>query len=116
MHAHPENCQLLQGEHQLCILMRPFRFFFGLSLAVLVFLFFARFLVFAFVAAMVLSGIFFLVRRAKYFFQRMDWEEERWEERYRRKPRHLAKAEDWFYFEEQERATPFASYKTIRVE
>lgn len=56
--------------------MRPFRFFFGLSLAIALFLFLARFLVFAFVAAIVLSTVFFLVKKAKRFFQRLNWDAE----------------------------------------
>lgn len=54
--------------------MRPFRFFFVLSLGFMLFFFVARFLIVALIAAAVMSTLFFIARRVKYFFQRMDWE------------------------------------------
>ena len=55
--------------------MRPFKFFFALSLGVIFFLFLARFLVFALIAAGFLSLLFFVGRKIKNFFHRLDWEE-----------------------------------------
>jgi len=47
--------------------MRPFKIFFGLSLAVMLFFFVAKFFVFAFITATVLSIIYALYRKIKYF-------------------------------------------------
>ena len=47
--------------------MRPFRFFFGLSIAVILFFFVARILVFAFIIAAVLSIGYAIVRRIRDF-------------------------------------------------
>lgn len=47
--------------------MRPFRFFFGISLAVFVFFFLLRFVVVAFIAAAVLSIVYAIFRRMKDF-------------------------------------------------
>lgn len=55
--------------------MRPFKFFFAFSLGILIFLFFARFLILAAIAAAVLSFVFFVFRKIRYFFQDMTWEE-----------------------------------------
>ena len=55
--------------------MRPFRFFFMCSLGIILFFFFARFLVSALLLAAVFSTIFFVARRIKGFFYRMDWDE-----------------------------------------
>lgn len=54
--------------------MRPFRFFFALSLGIALFLFFAKFIIFALFGAAILSLVFFLARKIKYFFRRLDWE------------------------------------------
>jgi hypothetical protein len=98
--------------------MRPFRFFFGLSLAVIVFLFFARFLVFAFVAAMVMSTVFFLFRKAKAFFQRMDWEEEPWQRglqrRYGYSP--LPASSDFDRTDRYMESVPINNYRRINVQ
>ncbi|MBX2873552.1 MAG: hypothetical protein KTR30_15670 [Saprospiraceae bacterium] len=55
--------------------MRPFRFFFVLALGFMLFFFVARFLIVALIAAAVMSTVFFIARRIKGFFQRMDWDE-----------------------------------------
>jgi hypothetical protein len=47
--------------------MRPFKMFFGLSLAIMFFLFVAKFFVFAFIAAAGLSIIYAVYRRIKDF-------------------------------------------------
>ncbi len=54
--------------------MRPFKFFFALSLGVIVFLFLARLVVFALIIAALLSVLFFVGRKIKHFFYRLDWE------------------------------------------
>lgn len=47
--------------------MRPFRFFFGLSIAIILFLFVARILFFALIVAAVMSIIYAIFRRMKDF-------------------------------------------------
>lgn len=56
--------------------MRPFRFFFGLSLGIIFFVFLARFVLLALVMAAILSVAFHFGRKIKRFFQRLRWEEE----------------------------------------
>ena len=56
--------------------MRPFRFFFGLSLAIMIFFVVARFVVAALVIAAFLSLLFFVGRKIKNFFMRMRWEDD----------------------------------------
>lgn len=72
--------------------MRPFRFFFMLSLGFMLFFFVARFLLVALLAAAIMSGLFFVARRIKSFFQRMEWEEgyHNYHPSRRRHPRSLA--------------------------
>jgi hypothetical protein len=53
--------------------MRPFKFFFALSLGVIFFFFVARFVILALVLAAVFSGVFFLIRRARYYFSGLGW-------------------------------------------
>ena len=55
--------------------MRPFRFFFMLALGFMLLFFVARFVVVALVVAAVMSTLFFIARRIKGFFSRMDWDE-----------------------------------------
>ncbi len=47
--------------------MRPFKIFFGLSLAIMLFFFVAKFFVFAFIAASIMSIVFAVFRRLKDF-------------------------------------------------
>jgi len=47
--------------------MRPFKMFFGLSLAIMLFFFVARFFVFAFIAATIMSIVYAVFRRLKDF-------------------------------------------------
>lgn len=54
----------------------PFKFFFALSIGVILFFFLARVFVVAFLMAAVLSLGFFLVRKIKNFFKNMNWEDE----------------------------------------
>ena len=55
---------------------RPFKFFFALSLGVILFVFFARFVIMAFFFAAILSVTFYVGRRIKNFFRRLSWEDE----------------------------------------
>jgi len=57
-------------------IMRPFRYFFGLSLGVLLFLFLARFVLTALVIAAMLSVAFYIGKRLKNFFLGISWDEE----------------------------------------
>ena len=50
--------------------MKSFKFFFALSLGVVLFLFFARFVIVALIIAAVLSGGFFIARKLKHLFTR----------------------------------------------
>lgn len=59
--------------------MRPFRFFFALSLGLFVFFFLARLVLLALFAAAVMSLVFFLGRKVKNFFQRLSWEEDHYD-------------------------------------
>ena len=56
--------------------MRPFKFFFVFSLAVIVFFFVARVLVLALFAAAIMSVVFFAFRKMKNFFRRLQWDDE----------------------------------------
>jgi hypothetical protein len=47
--------------------MRPFKMFFGMSLAIMLFFFVAKFFVFAFIAAAIMSVIYAVFRRLKDF-------------------------------------------------
>ena len=53
----------------------PFKFFFALSIGVIVFFFLARVFVAALVMAAVLSLVFFVFRKIKNFFKYMTWED-----------------------------------------
>ncbi len=53
--------------------MRPFKFFFVLSLGVLLLFFIGRFVLMALIAAAVLSLGFFIFQKARYFFTRLSW-------------------------------------------
>ncbi|MEL6867133.1 MAG: hypothetical protein AAFP19_22100 [Bacteroidota bacterium] len=52
--------------------MRPFRFFFGLSIALILFYFLARVFIAALVIAAVLSGIYYIVQKVKTALWRAD--------------------------------------------
>ena len=55
--------------------MRPFKFFFAISLAVFFFFFIARFVIMAAIAAAILSFVFFVGRKIKNFFRALTWED-----------------------------------------
>lgn len=54
--------------------MRPFKFFFMASLGVILFFALARVALFAFVMAAIMSVVFFIVKKTKYFFKSLQWE------------------------------------------
>lgn len=56
--------------------MRPFKFFFSISLGVIIFFFLARFIVTALFIAAILSILFYVGRRLKYFFHNLSWQDE----------------------------------------
>ena len=58
--------------------MRPFKFFFGISVALILFFFLARVVLVALFFAAVMSLIFFVLRGIKNFFQYMSWEDYRY--------------------------------------
>lgn len=62
--------------------MRPFKFFFALSLGMILFLFFAKIVVTALIVAAFMSIVFAVFRKAKRFFQRLSWEDESYNYRY----------------------------------
>ena len=53
--------------------MKPFKFFFALSLGVMFFFFIARFVVAAFVIAAVMSVVFFIGRKIGNFLRTLAW-------------------------------------------
>ena len=55
--------------------MRPFKFFFAISVGLILFFFLARVLFIALLFAGVMSLIFYAVRGIKNFFRRLDWED-----------------------------------------
>ena len=100
--------------------MRPFRFFFALSLGLFFLFFVAKFVIMALVVAAVLSTAFFVFRRVRYFLLGMTWEDHRY--RYHNHfhtPRGLP---EWHYEEEplfsrKEKQTEWLTdYRSIEVQ
>jgi len=56
--------------------MKSFKFFFALSLGIILFLFFAKIVLIALAAAFVMSLIFGVFRKMRHFIQRTLWEED----------------------------------------
>jgi hypothetical protein len=101
--------------------MRPFRFFFALSLGLLLLFFMARFVVGALIIAAVMSTIFFVFRRMRNFFASMDWEESYppYHNRFKQHPRALAQRyyEDGLVWDRPEKpAERLLSYRSIKVQ
>jgi len=94
--------------------MGPFRMFFGFSLAVMLFFFVAKFFVFAFIAAGVLSIIYAMFRRIKYFIT-YDRNGEYYFQKYKRNSRYLHSREDQpeplFY---GDRPSQYQNYEDMR--
>lgn len=55
--------------------MKPFKFFFALSLGVFFLFFIAKFVIMAAIVAAVLSFLFFVGRKIKNFFRYLTWED-----------------------------------------
>ena len=84
---------------------RPFKFFFGLSIAIMLFFFLARVFVAAMFMAIGLSLAFFVLRKIKNFFKYMAWEDERdysYESPFRKNISHWEREEEPL-FEQRER-------------
>lgn len=94
--------------------MGPFRIFFGLSLAVMLFFFVAKFFVFAFIVAGILSIIYAMFRRIKYFIT-YDRNGEYYFQRHERNSRYLHSREDQieplFY---GDRPSQYQNYEDMR--
>jgi len=55
--------------------MKPFKFFFALSIGIMLFLFFAKVVLMALVAAAFMTIVFGIFRKAKHFFKDLLWED-----------------------------------------
>lgn len=60
--------------------MRPFRFFFALSLGLILFFFLARVFILALILAAVLSVMFLVVKKIRELFQTRYWEDYEYED------------------------------------
>lgn len=56
--------------------MRPFKFFFGIAIAAMVFLFVLKFIIPAVLIAGVLTLVYHLFRKVSYFIQSRSWEQD----------------------------------------
>lgn len=100
--------------------MRPFRSFFFMSLLFFLFLFFARFIILAFIAAGVLSFIAFVVRKIRMVSYDPYWDDD-YSNRYYRYQHSLPTSQRYEepLFFEQEKETEFnwlKDYRTIKVQ
>lgn len=97
--------------------MRPFKFFFVLSLGILLFFFIGRFLLMALAGAVLLSLAFFLFRKARYFFHHLSWDGQHYrdEPNY---PRLLTEPEqdEVPFFEFDREARPQSDWQIIRIQ
>ena len=101
--------------------MRPFRFFFGVSLAVIMFFFFARFVVMALIAAAVFSVIFHVSRKVKNFLLNLRWEEDDYylgelKRQHVLSPPYSQRSEDLFYDRPSRISDYMMDYHTIKVQ
>lgn len=100
--------------------MRPFKFFFALSLGLFVFFFVARFVIPALVLAAILSGILFLVQRARYFFSGLGWNQYHPYHRseYRSYPGLMNehRSDDIPFFEFEREEAPISDWQIIRIQ
>ena len=98
--------------------MKPFKFFFAVSLGILLFGFLARFVLFALVMAAAFSFIFFIGRRIKNFFQHLNWEENGSYRRYHHRRQQLPVWKDdllLYYPEKRREYQPEYRNRTIEV-
>ena len=95
--------------------MRPFKFFFTVSLGIILFLFLAKFILFAIVAAAIFSILYHGLRKLQWFFhRRMDWEYDRVDDRYYE---HIPSAGRRSFFDREERYPDYLSnYRTIVIQ
>lgn len=101
--------------------MRPFRSFFLMSLVFFLFLFFARFIILAFIAAAILTFIGFVVRKIRMISHYPYWDDRSYDYSYQHRrytlPSYEKKEEPLFF--ERERETEFdwwKEYRTIKVQ
>ena len=103
--------------------MRPFRFFFVLSLGIFFFFFIARFVILALIVAAIMSVVFHLARKVKRFFQRLDWQDYdtydyRLEKGYETRPQvtYIGGYEPQFGYSKQYESTFYPRYKVIEID
>lgn len=101
--------------------MRPFRFFFGVSMAIILFFFFARLVLWALIAAAVMSVVFHVSRKVKNFFRNLRWEDDDYYHRdfrnqYEVSPRFLKRNEDLFHSFPKRSADFLTDYRSISVQ
>jgi len=98
--------------------MRPFKFFFAISLGLILFSFLARFVIVAFLLAAAFSLVFFVGRIIKNFFQDLSWEnEDRFRNRFRRRAQLPVWKDDLllYYPEKRREYQPEFQTRTIEV-
>jgi len=79
----------------------PFKFFFGLSVGLILFFFLARVFVTALFLAAAMSLVFFVFRKIKNFFKYMTWEEDyKYQDDYRNEYRNLKEFKFWEFQDE----------------
>ena len=102
--------------------MRPFRFFFGVSLAVILFFFFARLVLWALIAAAVMSVVFHVSRKVKNFFRNLRWEDDDYyhqdklRNQYEMSPRFSKRNEEFFNDFPKRNADFLTDYRSISVQ
>lgn len=100
--------------------MKPFKFFFALSLGIILFFFVARFVIVALVLAAVLSGVFFLIQRARYFFSGLGWNQyhpyHRAEQRSYPRLLNKDRSDEVPFFEFDREEAPVSEWQIIRIQ
>jgi len=102
--------------------MRPFKFFFAISLGVFFFFFIARFVIMAAIVAAILSFFFFVGRKIKNFFRYMTWEDSyypnedyRFEKNHQRSPFVDAWKDEFFSDFSKHRRSHSRNYQVIEI-
>ena len=100
--------------------MRPFKFFFAVSLGIIVFLFLAKFLIMAMIIAGALSLLFYAFRKLRQFLFRLDWDHEEYENEYefpagQKFPRWKRNGEELFDYR-YNRKQYFENFRTIEIQ
>ncbi len=99
--------------------MRPFKFFFAISLGLVLFTFLTRFVLVALLLAAAFSLIFFVGRKIKNFFQRLSWENEgdyRYRNSYRERRRLPVWKDDLLLYFPEKKPEYQPEYKTRTIE